>query len=146
MQLEHEAGVVVEAAAERGREADARDVDAVRGEEAGAALEQVERGAELELGVGRERAQRVGGLVRIARDGEELLDQRARLARQAGACAERRLLEEAVGDLADRAAADRGDAGDREQIGDQRVRGLRVGAGERGEHALIFRPLDRRRR
>ena len=67
MQLEHEAGVVVEAAAERGRELDARDVDAARGEEAGAALEQVERGAEVELGVGRERAQLGGGLVRDRR-------------------------------------------------------------------------------
>ena len=27
------------------------------------------------------------------------------------------------------------------QVGDERVRGLRVGAGQRGEHALIFRPL-----
>ena len=43
VQFEHEAGVVVEAAAERGREADARDVDAARGEEAGAAFEQIER-------------------------------------------------------------------------------------------------------
>ena len=39
--------------------------------------------------------------------------------------AERRLLQKALGDLADRAAADRADAGDRQQVGDQRVRGLR---------------------
>ena len=63
------------------------------------------------------------------------------VARQLGAGAERRLFEEAVGDLADRAAADRVDAGDRQQIGDQRMRGLRIGAGERRQHALIFRPL-----
>ena len=121
------------------------DLDALRGEEAGAALEQVERGGEIELVLGRERAQRVGGLVGIAADREELLDQRAGRARQPRACAERRLLEEAVRDLADRAPADRGDAGDRQQVGDQRMRGLRVGAGERREHALVFGPLARRR-
>ena len=143
VQLEHEAGVVIEPAPERGRELDARDLDALRGEKAGAALEQVERGGEIDLRFGGERAQRVGGFVRIAADREKLLDQRARRARQAGACAERRLFEEAVRDLADRASADRRDAGDRQQIGDERVRGLRIGARERGEHALIFRPLAR---
>ena len=140
MQLEHEAGVVVEAAAERGGETDARDIDAARGEEAGAALEQVERGIERDPRLAGERAQRGGGLVRIAADGEEI----ARSARASPAAArsgaERRLFEEAIGDLADRAAADRGDAGDRQQIGDQRMRRLRVGAGERRQHALIFGP------
>ena len=68
----------------------------------------------------------------------------ARVSRgKAGLRAERRLFEEAVGDLADRAAADGGDAGDRQQVGDQRVRRLRIGAGERGQHALIFRPRMR---
>ena len=102
-------------------------------------------GVEAELGVGGERAQLDRGLVGIAGDAEEALDQRARLARQRGRRAERRLFEEALGDLADRAAADRGDAGDRQQVGDQRVRGLRVGAGQRRQHALVFRPLARRR-
>ena len=50
VELEHEAGVVVEAAAEAGREADAGDVDAARGQKAGAALEQVERGIERDAG------------------------------------------------------------------------------------------------
>ena len=145
VQLEHEAGVVVEAAAEGGGEADARDVDAARGQEAGAALEQVERGIERDLGVARERAQLGRRFVGIARDGEEALDQRARLLRQRGLRAERRLLEEAVGDLADRAAADRADAGDRQEIGDERVRGARIGAGERRQHALIFRARVRGR-
>ena len=54
--------------------------------------------------------------------------------------AERGLFEEAVGDLADRAAADRVDAGNRQEIGDQRVRALRIRAGKRREHALIFGP------
>ena len=143
MQLEHEAGVVVEAAAEGGGEADAGDVDAARGKKAGAALEQVERGVERDPGVAREGAQLRRGLVRIAADGEEALDQRAGFLRQRGLRAERRLLEKAVGDLAHRAAADGGDAGDREQVGDERMRGLGVGAGERGQHALVFRPRVR---
>ena len=123
---------------EGGREADARNIDAARGEKSGAALEQVEHGIERELGVARERAQLRRRLVGVALDREEALDQRARLLRQRGVRAERGLLEEAIGDLADRAAADGGDAGDRQQIGDERVRGLRVGAGERGQHALVF--------
>ena len=49
VQLEHEAGVIVEAAAEGGGEPDAGDVDAARGEKAGAALEQIERGIERDL-------------------------------------------------------------------------------------------------
>ncbi len=143
MQLEHEAGVIVEAAAEGGREPDASDVDPARGEKAGAALEQVERGIERDLGVAGKGAQLGRGCVGIAADGEEFLDQRAGLPRQRGLRAERRLLEKAVGDLADRAPADRGDAGDREQVGDQRMCRFRVGAGERGEHALVFRPRPR---
>ena len=79
VQLEHEAGVVVEPAAERGREPDARDIDAARGEKAGAALEQVERGVEIELGVAREAcAARAAASSGSPRDREELLDQRAR--------------------------------------------------------------------
>ena len=110
----------------------------------GAALEQVERGVERDL---RRRAQRRASSAAASsgspRDGEEFFDQRAGLPRQRGLRAERRLLEKTVGDLADRASADRGDAGNREEIGDERMRGLRVGAGERGEHALIFRPRVR---
>ena len=139
MQFEHEAGVVVEAASERGRELDARDVDAARGEEAGAALEQVERGAERDLGFGRERAKLRGGFVGIARYRQEPFNQGAGLARQRVGGAERGLLKEALGDFTDGAAAHRADAGDRQQIGDQRTCALRIGAGERGEHALVLR-------
>ena len=70
---------------------------------------------------------------------EETLDQRPGLARQPRRRLERRLFEKALGDLGDGAAADRLDAGDREQIRDQVMRRLRIGAGKRGEHALIFR-------
>src|SRR4029453_10110658 len=100
---------------------------------------EIERTVELELAVGGDRAQLGRGLVGIARDREEALDQRARLLRQRGLRAERRLLEEAVRDLAHGTSADRADAGDREQIGDQRARALRVGAPERRQHALILR-------
>ena len=140
VQLEHEAGVVVEAAAEPGRELDRPHIDAARGEKAGAGLEQIERRRQRELGVGGERAQFAGGFVGIAAHGEEALDQRARLARQPRSGAERRLFEEALGDLGDRAAADRFDAGNGEKVGDEMMRRLRVGTGERGKHALIFRP------
>ena len=60
-----------------------------------------------------------------------------RVARQRAAL-QGRLFEEAIGDFGNRAAADIGGAGDRHQVGDQRQRRLAVGAGQRGEHALIF--------
>ena len=66
MQAELEAGVIVEAGSERGREFDTADIDAARGEEAGAALEQIERRIEIEFGVGRKRAQRGERVIRIA--------------------------------------------------------------------------------
>ena len=47
----------------------------------------------------------------------------------------RRLFEEAVGDLARRAPADRIDPGDREQILDQRLRAGVIGALQRRQHA-----------
>ena len=75
----------------------------------------------------------------IAAHGEEAFDQRAGLARQPRPGAERGLFEKALGDLGDRAAADRFDAGDREKIGDEVMRGLGIGTGQRGEHALVFR-------
>ena len=112
MKFEHEAGVIVDAASERGREADCAHVDAAGGEKAGARLEQVERRSERKLRIGGERAKFAGGLVRIAADREEALDQRAGLARQPCSGAERRLFEKSLGDLVDGTAADRGDAGD----------------------------------
>ena len=92
-------------------------------------------------GVGGERAQLERGRVGVACNGQEFLDQRAGLARQSGRGAERRLLQEALGDLADRSAADGGDAGDRQKVGDQRARRARIGAGERSQHALVFGPV-----
>jgi hypothetical protein len=54
-----------------------------------------------------ERAQFGTGVVGIAGDREEALDQRERIARQRAAL-QRRLFEKAIGDLGDRAAADIG--------------------------------------
>ena len=102
-------------------------------------------GVKREPGIGGERAQFAGGFVRIAAHGEEALDQRADLARQPRSGAERGLFEKALGDLGDGTAADRGDAGDREKIGDEMMRGLGIGAGQRREHALIFRRAVARR-
>src|ERR1700716_1181139 len=75
VKLEHEPGVIIEAAAEGGGKADATDVDAACGKKAGAALEQVERGVERDLGLAREGAQVRRGLIGIAADGEEFFDQ-----------------------------------------------------------------------
>ena len=88
----------------------------------------------------RERRER--GLGR-AGDGEEARDHRAGALVEPGAGGERRLLEEAVGDLAGRAAADRADAGDRQQILDDAMRRVVVGAVERGEEARMRRGLGR---
>ena len=49
------------------------------------------------------------------------------------------MFEKALGDLVDRTAADRFDAGDREEIGDEVTGGVGIGAGERGQHTLVFR-------
>ena len=137
MQLEFEAGVVIEPAAERGGKPHEPGVDAARGHEADAAFELIDGGCEIELGVGGERTQLRHRFIRIARDREEALDDVERVARQRAAL-QRRLFEEAVGDFGNRASADIGGAGDRHQVGDQRQRRLAVGAGERRQHALIF--------
>ncbi len=50
------------------------------------------------------------------------------------------MFKEAVGDLGDAAAADGGNAGDRQKIRHQMMRGFAVGAGKGREYALIFRP------
>ena len=118
---------------------DGADIHAACGEKAGAGLEQIERRRERKVGVGGERAQFAGGFVRIAAHGEEAFDQGAGLARQPRAGAERRLFEEALRDLRHGAAADRRDPGDRQKVGDEMMRRLRIGAGERGEHAAVFR-------
>ena len=108
MQLEDEAGVIIEAAPEAGREPEARDIEAARRHEAGARLEGVERGVERRACASAASARRAAaassGSPAI---GEEALDQARASRRQAAACAERRLVEEALGDLAGRAAADR---------------------------------------
>src|SRR5712691_8736576 len=65
VQLEHEARVVIEAAAEGGRELDPADVDAARGQKAGAALEQIERSVKLERAILGDSAQLSRRLVRI---------------------------------------------------------------------------------
>ena len=137
VQLEFEAGVVIEPAAERGREACQPGVDAARGHEADAAFELIDRSRQVEFCVGRQGAQLRNGFIGIARDRKKALDDVERVARQR-ATLQRRLFEKAVGDFGDRAAADIGGAGDRHQVGHQRQRRLAVGAGKRCQHALIF--------
>ena len=65
--------------------------------------------------------------------------------RHARAALKRRLFEKAFGDLARRAAADRGDAGDREKILDEGARALLVGPLENAEHAAMIAPRRRSR-
>ncbi len=65
--FEHRAGVIVEVAAEGGGEGEGGHVDAARRDEAGARVEGVERGGEVEPGFGRERPQLGGCGVGIAR-------------------------------------------------------------------------------
>ena len=66
MQFEFEAGVVIEAAAERGGEPGLARVDAARGHEADAAFELIDRGGEFEFGVVGQRAQLRQRVVGIA--------------------------------------------------------------------------------
>ena len=113
MQLEHHAGVIVERPAEGGGEADRAHVDAAGGNEAGALLKRVERGGEIELRFGGERAQCGERLVGVAFDREIALEHRRRFRREPARGTQRRLFEKALGDFRDRAPADRRDAGDR---------------------------------
>src|SRR5262249_48848839 len=135
------AGVVIDAAAEARGEFYALHVDAMRGEESSAVFEKIERGTKRELRVSGKRAQCAGRFVRISGDREEALDQAAGLARESGRDAERSLFEKAVGDLIDGASADRGDSGNRNQIGDKSARAFRIRAGHGGKHAFVFRTI-----
>ena len=71
----------------------------------------------------------------IAGDGEEASEHRLLSPDRLGSPDARRLFEEAVGDFAGAAPADRVDAGDREQVLDQRPGAGVVGALERRQHA-----------
>ena len=101
-QFEHEAGVIVHAAAEAAREGDALHVDAAAPQFLVAHLEMVECGPERELAVGNEFAHRGGGPFRRAGNAEEFHHQIVGLARQRRRGVERGLLEKAIGDLGNR--------------------------------------------
>ena len=137
--LEDEAGVVVEPAAEIGGEGEAAEIDAVLPKILGARLEGVDRLADVELLAAGERAERRQRLVGCAGEGEEAVEHLRRAGAVPGASGKARLFEEAVGDLARAAAADGADAGKRQQVLDHAVRGVVVGAVERGEEAFMRR-------
>ena len=87
------------------------------------------------------------GLVGIAGNGQEGVQHRPLLGFDRLARAERSLFEEPVGDLAGAAPADRLDAGDRQQVLDQRFRAGVVGAFQRRQHArlrerALARPIE----
>ena len=140
VQLEHEAGVIVEAAAEACGEFDRVHVDAARGEEAGPGLEQIERAVERNLGVGCEVAQLARRFVGIAGDREEALDQGARFARQPESARSKAPPVRGNGRQSQRRRRPPTAAmpAIEQQIHDQVMRFLRVGIGECREHALVF--------
>src|SRR5271166_1600864 len=75
MQFEYNSGVIVDSAPERGGKPDAADVDAARGQKAGAAFEQIKGRIERHIGIACKGTQLRCGLVGIAPDGEKSLDQ-----------------------------------------------------------------------
>ena len=113
MRLENEAGIIIDSAPEGGGKVDAANVNAVPGEIAGTAFEQVECRRKRDARIGCERAQSCSGVLRGAFNGEEAFDQRLTVRRQRVRGAEFGLLDEAIGDLGNTAPADGADAGDR---------------------------------
>ena len=92
---------------------------------------------QIEPGVGGQSPEPPRGRVGIAGDGEEAPEHGLLFGADIGLRARRGLFEEAVGDFAGAAPADRGDAGDGEQVLDQRLGAGVVGALERGQHARL---------
>ena len=143
--LEHEAGVIIEIAHEGGAELGRLDRHAAGGDEAVAALERVKRRAQVEAGGMGQAPKLDRRLVGIAGNAEESVQHRPLLRFDRRPRPQRRLLEKAVGDLAGAAAADRVDAGDREQVLDQRLGAGVIGALQRRQHARLGeRALARR--
>ena len=105
----------------------------------GPCLEGVDRLADVELLGARQRPERRRGLVGRAGEGKETVEHLRGAGAVPGAGGKARLLKEAVGDLAGRAAADRADAGQRQQVLDHAMRGIVIGAVERGEEAFMRR-------
>ena len=137
MRLEHEAGVIFEVAHEGGAEAGLLDRHAPGGDEAVAAFERVERGAQVELRGAGQAPKLDRRLVGIARNREESFEHGALLRFDRLPRAQRGLLEKPVGDLARAAPADRVDARDRQEILDQRLRAGVVGAFQRRQHPWL---------
>ena len=140
MRLENEAGVIIEIARETRLEAQRRDIEAERGDEADPRVERVERRGEIKPGLARELAQLRRGRIGFALDAQEALDDPRLFGRNADAAPQRRLFHKTVGDLARRASADRCDSGDREKILDEGARALLVGPLQHAEHAGMIAP------
>src|SRR5215212_5676455 len=134
--LEDEPRIVVEIARKGRCEAEAPDVEPVGRHEAGAFLEGIERGGEIEPAIARERPGGVRGLVGIAADPEIAFEHLARLLGKARAV--RRTGEKALRDLARRAPTDAGDPGNRENVLHEGFGGLRSLALDGREEARII--------
>ena len=74
MRLEDEAGVIIEIAREAAGEAQRRDIEAERGDEADPRVERVQRRGEIKSGLARELAQLRRGCIGFALDAQEPLD------------------------------------------------------------------------
>src|SRR5476649_918654 len=105
VQLEHDASVVIDTAAETGGKPDACNIDAARGDKASAVFKQFNFAAKCNLGIGGKSAQCGGRLVGAAGNRKEAFDQCAHLLRQRGGGAKRGLFEEAFCNLNNTAPA-----------------------------------------
>ena len=148
VRLEHEAGVIVEVAHEGGAEADILDSRPPGGDEAVAHART--RRAPRRGRAWRNRRRRRSSIA--AASGSPEIARKASQHRPLLGCdrlarPQRGLLEEPVGDLARAAPADRLDAGDRQQILDERLGAGVVGAFQRRQHAglrerALARPVE----
>src|SRR5262249_40961951 len=139
--LEHEAGIVVEPPAEVRGEAHPLRSDAVAGETLDALLEDVDRPSDIELLAAGKRAECLDRGRWAAGNREGTFEHFGHARARRRARCERCLVEEAFGAVAGGAAADRLDARERQKILDDLEGVVVVGTIESGEQSLVRRPL-----
>ena len=146
MRLENEPAIIVEARDETRHIGQRAGIDPARGDEIVALSEARQRPAKTKLALVVEAFEPAGGFLGIAAAGQKGLEPVARLTRQPRTAFEGRLFEEAFSDFAGAPAADRRDAGDGEQIFDQRPRPWFVHPFERGKDAGMVMAVGTGRR
>ena len=113
------------------------DRDAAGGDEAVSFLKRIERAAEVEPGLIRQPPQLFRRFVRVARNRQESFQHFPLVRVDRLARPQRGLLEEPVGDFARAASTGGVDAGNRQQILDERLGAGVVGALHRRQHARL---------